>query len=288
VRARVSDRILFSAILRASNVPEAQLDSVFVLVDRMEREPKEQLVEKLQNDDAIDLSKEQIDSILGVLDVSGVDEIERAFPRDEPVLDRTAELRRYLSVLEDLGFAEFVEVDLKIVRGLAYYTGIVFEIFDRVGELRAICGGGRYDGLLERVGGDSLPAAGFGMGDVVLGELLKDRDLVPDYRPEVDYFIVSIDETQRPLARRIASAQRLSGLSVVYPVGPQSVRRQFSSAAAAGAGSVIVLGPEEVDRGVATVRDMASGGEKEVPLERLTRREAEGKAASVSGEGEEE
>jgi ATP phosphoribosyltransferase regulatory subunit HisZ len=81
-------------------------------------------------------------------------------------------LREYLDILAALGLEPYVEVDLKIVRGLAYYTGIVFELFDRKGELRAICGGGRYDRLLELVGGEPLPAVGFGMGDVVLGELL--------------------------------------------------------------------------------------------------------------------
>jgi histidyl-tRNA synthetase len=93
--------------------------------------------------------------------------------------DVAAELGRlseYQAALAAMGLGDFVEIDLKIVRGLAYYTGIVFELFDRKGELRAICGGGRYDRLLELVGGEPLPAVGFGMGDVVLTELLRERE----------------------------------------------------------------------------------------------------------------
>ena len=90
---------------------------------------------------------------------------------------------RYLAHLDALGVRDWVDVDLSIVRGLAYYTGVVFELFDARGELRAICGGGRYDNLLKDLGGVDLPALGFGMGDVVLGELLKDRGLMPAVVP---------------------------------------------------------------------------------------------------------
>ena len=109
-----------------------------------------------------------------------------------------------------MGLGDFVRIDLRIVRGLAYYTGIVFELFDTQGELRAICGGGRYDRLLELVGGEPLPAVGFGMGDVVLGELLADRGLVPEYKRSVDFYIVPVSEAQRGaalgLAHRVALA----------------------------------------------------------------------------------
>ena len=168
-----------------------------------------------------------------------------------------------------MGFGDYIEFDLRIVRGLAYYTGIVFELFDRRGEMRAICGGGRYDRLLELVGGDPLPAVGFGMGDVVLGDLLRERNLTPEVRPKVDYYIVIIGEEQRELALSIAHANRDRGLSVLYGLRDQAVRKQFTSAGNAGATSVIVLGPDEVARGRAVVRDMASGEEREVSLEEL-------------------
>jgi len=183
-----------------------------------------------------------------------------------------AELERveeYFGSLEAMGLGPFVEFDLRIVRGLAYYTGIVFEIFDRKGESRAICGGGRYDRLLELVGGDSVPAVGFGMGDVVLGELLRDRGLAPPVAPGVDYFIVIIGEEHRELAHTIAHAQRDRGVAVQYALHEQPVRKQFTAAGNAGAREVIVLGPDEVARECAVLRDMASGTEREVPLKEL-------------------
>jgi histidyl-tRNA synthetase len=161
-----------------------------------------------------------------------------------------------------MGLGAFVEVDLAIVRGLAYYTGIVFELFDREGELRAICGGGRYDRLLELVGGDPLPAVGFGMGDVVLGELLAERGLLPEHRPALDDFLVVIGEEQRPTMLRIAHALRDRGRSVAYALRGQSVRRQFKASEAAGARRVLVLGPDELARGVVVARDMATGEER--------------------------
>ena len=175
----------------------------------------------------------------------------------------------YFGSLAAMGLGAFVEFDLRIVRGLAYYTGIVFEIFDRKGELRAICGGGRYDRLLELVGGDPVPAVGFGMGDVVLGELLRDRDLAPSDASGIDYFIVIIGEEHRELALAIAHSQRDRGAGVQYALREQSVRKQFVAAGNAGASQVIVLGPDEVAREHAVVRDMASGKEREVPLEEL-------------------
>ena len=266
IRARVSDRALLTGVLESLGVPEGQMEAAFAVVDRMERASREETMNRIRDKDEIGLSKEQADNLLDVMAVSDLDQIESRFGRDELVASRLSEVRRYLSVLEDLGVADFVEFDLRIVRGLAYYTGIVFEIFDRGGEFRAVCGGGRYDRLLEHVGGEPLPAVGFGMGDVVLGELLKDQGCAPEYRPRVDYFVVSVGEGPAGLARRIASTQRAEGRSVLYRVGPQSVRKQFASAAAAGAASVIVLGPDELERGVAVVRDMSTGHEREVEV----------------------
>ncbi len=285
VRARVSDRVLLSEMLLTLGVPEDRLPGAFAVVDRMEREPRDRISAMLQTEDEVGLSKEQSDKVLDLFQRSGVDWIEDAFGTSAAVAERLSEVRRYLAVLDELGFADFVEFDVTIVRGLAYYTGIVFEIFDRGGEFRAICGGGRYDSLLEHVGGDPLPAVGFGMGDVVLTELLRDRDRAPEYRPGVDYYIVSIGEAQEALARRVASAQRRGGRSVVYSLGAQSVRKQFSSASSAGARRVIVLGPDEVERGVAVIRDMQSGAENEAPLEDLTVVPGKGAAALGAREG---
>jgi histidyl-tRNA synthetase len=169
-----------------------------------------------------------------------------------------------------MGLGDFVEVDLTIVRGLAYYTGIVFELFDCKRELRSICGGGRYDRLLELVGGEALPAVGFGMGDVVLGELLADRSLIPEYQRSLDYFLVLISEEQRPQALGIAHRLRESGKSVAYVLSERGVAKQMKVAAKEGARRVLIVGPEELARDSVLVKDMVSGEQSEVALDELT------------------
>jgi len=267
IRARVSDRRLLSALLLSAGVPEVALLGAYSVVDKVEREPRERIRERLSGEVGLDAGT--VDGVIALFDAPGLDRIEERFGADPEVASRLGEVRRFLGVLDDLGLGPFVHFDLTIVRGLAYYTGIVFEIFDREGEFRAICGGGRYDRLLELVGGEPLPAVGFGMGDVVLAEILREKGLVPEYRREVDAFVVAIGEEQAALARRVAGAQRARGRSVVYPLRRQSVRKQFSQASTEGAREVIILGPDEVARGVAVVRDMTSGEEHERRIDTL-------------------
>lgn len=270
LRARVSDRILLSEILRGFGVHEERLGSVFSVIDKIERETSERSVQRLRDPKEAALSDEQAARILALFETPGIEGVAEACVGIPAAGVRLEEIRRYLGVLDDLGFAGFVEFDLRIVRGLAYYTGIVFEVFDRKGEFRAVCGGGRYDTLLEKAGGEALPAVGFGMGDVVLSELLRERGLAPDYRREVDFYIIPVEESLLPLARQIARAMRAEGHRVVYSLHSQSMKKQFSSAAAEGALNVVILGPEEVARGVAKVREMEGGLESEVELERWT------------------
>ncbi|HSG46319.1 MAG TPA: His/Gly/Thr/Pro-type tRNA ligase C-terminal domain-containing protein, partial [Longimicrobiales bacterium] len=122
-----------------------------------------------------------------------------------------------------------------------------------------------------RVGGESLPAVGFGMGDVVLTELLKDRGLLPDVSRTLDYFLVCVGDEVRDRALTLAHRLRSHGAAVAYALKSTGVRKQFKNAETEGAREVIVLGPEELTRGVATVRDMATGAEREVSLETLER-----------------
>ncbi len=267
IRARISDRRLLAALLSSAGVTEENLPAAYAIVDKVEREPNERILERLQSE--VKLTGAQAATIVGLFESPRLEGVEAAFGHHPEVAERVKELKAYFQVLDEMGQGDFVEFDLTIVRGLAYYTGIVFEIFDRKGEFRAICGGGRYDRLLELVGGDSLPAVGFGMGDVVLGELLKDRGLAGDFPREVDVYIVTVGDDLRGLARRVARAYRDQGRSVVHALRGQKVGKQFSAASSEGAREVIVLGPDEVGRGVAVVRVMATGEEREVALDTL-------------------
>ena len=267
ILARVSDRRLLSAVLSAFGVEEERLAAAFVVIDKLERASPDRSLERLRTEGG--LSEDNARVALELFEEGTLEGVASRLGDQEGVAPELERLEAYFGQLEAMGLGPYVEFDLRIVRGLAYYTGIVFELFDRKGELRAICGGGRYDRLLELVGGDPLPAVGFGMGDVVLGELIRERGLTPETRPHVDYYIVVIGEEHRKLALSIAHASRDRGLSVLYGLKEQSVRKQFTAAANAGARDVIVLGPDEVARSRAVIRNMVSGEEREVPLEEL-------------------
>jgi len=268
-RARVSDRRLLSALLVAIGVSEDKLMSAFTIVDKMERADPAKSLDRFQVECGMDGGTAQ--ELLSLIGSGGLEEVTRLHGDDPAIGEILAKFQEYRAILEGLGLGDYLEFDLKIVRGLAYYTGIVFELFDRRGEFRAICGGGRYDRLLELVGGDPLPAVGFGMGDVVLTELLEDRGLLPSTDREADLYLVTIVPELRPLALELARVHRKEGRRVIYALRAQSVKKQFSAAAVEGARWVVILGPAEVERGVAVVRDMATGSEGEVPLEVLRR-----------------
>ncbi len=265
VRARVSDRRLLSAVLRGSGVSEDRLTAAYAVIDKVERQSRERSLQRLI--DEVGLDAEGAESLLSLIDEAGLDGVRTAFPDDAEVQQAPERFDEYVGLLGALGFGPYIDIDLRIVRGLAYYTGIVFEVFDARGELRAVCGGGRYDRLLELVGGQPLPAVGFGMGDVVLTELLRDLGRLPDVAPSVDYFIAIIGEQLRPRALDLARRLRDSGHSVAYPLKTQAVRKQFKAEETEGAREVVVLAPDEAARGEAVVRDMRSGTERMITLD---------------------
>jgi len=266
-RARVSDRVLLSALLGVLGVSEEGLPAAFAVIDKLERLPREKAVGILSSNAG--LSGAQAGRVLETVSSATLDTLSEALgSRDDsgPAVER---LRDYLGALGAMGLGDYVEIDLGIVRGLAYYTGIVFELFDRQGELRAICGGGRYDRLLELVGGEPLPAVGFGMGDVVLGELLAERELVPEFASSLDYFIVTVSWEQRDEALRLAHGLREKGHSVSYALREQGVGKQMKVASKEGAREVLIVGPDELARGCVVARDMSTGGQREIQLAEL-------------------
>ena len=263
--ARVSDRRLVAAVLAAEAVPEDRYLAVYAVLDKADRESPDWLAERLEEAGIGE------DTRARLLDLPGLalDELRARYGGDEAVSAAADALDAVLAHLTSAGFADYVRFDAGLVRGLAYYTGTVFEVWERRGDLRAVCGGGRYDDLLASLGGVDLPALGFGMGDVVLGELLKDLDLVPDSSLEIDDFVVCVSPEERSTALAVGSALRGQGRSVVYDLRERGVGRQFKTANQAGAARTVVVGPDEVARGVVIARDMSSGKETEIQLARL-------------------
>jgi histidyl-tRNA synthetase len=267
VVARVSDRRLLEALLLEEGVGREELGGAYAAIDKMSREEPEQTRRRLSEDAG--LAPNVVDGVMRVFDEPSLDALTERYGGSEPVLAAVERMRDYLDTLDQMGWGGHVLFDPRIVRGLAYYTGIVFEIFDRKGELRAVCGGGRYDDLLAAVSDLELSAVGFGMGDVVLGELLKERGLLPEAAPGPEYYIVTITENERPSLRRVARRLRDAGHSVAYTLRQVGVGKQFKDANSRNALRTVVLGPDEVARGAAVVRSMGSGEEREVPLDEL-------------------
>ncbi len=253
VQLRVSDRRVLKSLLMSRGVTEAQLATAFAVIDRSERVPKNVLEEMLRE---TGYGKPEAAAVFDVAGLRGKDALAAAGPAAEP-------LGEAVQALEAMGLGEFVAIDLTIVRGLAYYTGIVFELFDAQKTLRAIAGGGRYDGLLD------LPALGFGMGDVVLGELLKERGVAPKASIELGAFLVAVGGEDMPTMLRLAHAMREKGIAVEYGLRHAGVRKQLELASARGAPRAVIIGPEERQAGLAVVRDLRAGTEAKVPIDKL-------------------
>ena len=258
VVVRVSDRRLLRALLLGAGVVDGQLDAVYAIVDKIERTAPEKTAARLAE---AGLAPDVVGAVLG-LPWEG-DALAAGLEAARP-------LERCLAAVRAMGLGDFVRTDLRIVRGLAYYTGIVFEVFDRGGALRAIAGGGRYDDLLRLVGGEALPALGFGMGDVVLGELLEEKGLLPDVGPSVDVFLVAVDDAGRGEIPALAMELRDAGLSVIYELHARAVGKQFKAADAAGARVAVVLGGEEAARGTVRVKILGDGTEREIARSSIT------------------
>jgi len=256
-KAKLSDRRVLRALLLGYGVTEDRLPQTYAFLDKTGRD------------------KEEPEWFLvagGKIPWDALKSLERAsdvlasLPGGPESLEP---LRETIRALTAMGLADFVEVDLTIVRGLAYYTGVVFELFDTAKKLRAICGGGRYDDLLKALGGPDLPALGFGMGDVVLGELLKERNVVPKASRELGAFLVAVSGDDIAPVLRLAHALRDRGIAVEYGLKHAPIRKQLELAAARGAPRAVIIGPEERAAGMALVRDLRTGTEATVPLDNL-------------------
>jgi histidyl-tRNA synthetase len=250
VRVHINDRRLLARTLRELEVEPAQDAVVLAIIDKLDRDrTARERLEKL-------LGAARAKALLGHCD---------AFP-----LDRAPELAGVIDACREYGVGEALVPDFKIVRGLAYYTGPVWEIFDVARELRAIAGGGRYDNLIGAMGGPDLPALGFGMGDAVLGELLAARGLAPATLPRVDVVVLPVTEELASEARRIVARLRANGVAAEAPYGVPRVGKALKAADAAGAKRVVIVGPDEWANGEVVVKELASGQETRVRADALS------------------
>jgi len=263
VRVRLSDRRLLTVLLSEIGVPDALHTSAFQALDKLGRSDPEVRQKALSEAGIPAVASARLESLP---QVTAWADLERLFPA---AAGAAGPLRETWIALAAMGLEEFLDLDLSIVRGLAYYTGTVFELFDAQRSLRAICGGGRYDDLLDRVGGVKLSAVGFGMGDVVLGELLRERGKIPGAPASVDIFLVAATPEDRPAVFHLAHSLRDAGHRVEYALSDAKVGNQMKLADARGARHAVVIGPDERTRGVAQVKDLKDGSQREVAMDTL-------------------
>ncbi|MGB7211493.1 MAG: histidine--tRNA ligase [Gemmatimonadales bacterium] len=259
VKVRLSDRRVLTALLLNAGVQTGQLALVLQAIDRWEKLTQGAVDELLGK---AGLDQATIARIREIADFERIVDIERALG---PGGDAVKSLGAVLEALSAMGLREFVQVDLKIVRGLDYYTGTVFELFDAGRTLRAICGGGRYDNLTGAIGGVELGAVGFGMGDVVLGELLKEKGLAPAHAPSIDVFLAAITANDMPELLALAHELRDAGIRVEYALGVQAVGKQLKLADARNAAFSVVIGPDDREKHQVIFKDLRAKGQMPVP-----------------------
>lgn len=256
VVARVSDRRLLTALLSAWGVPDESVPAAYAAIDKIERDPRDRLVERLRDAGVPDdISALVLDSV----SASDSRALMTAFGHIPAVRVGLERMERYERLMEAHGLRDWVRFDLSIVRGLAYYTGIVFELFDRKGEFRAICGGGRYDSLLRDLGGADHPALGFGMGDVVLGELLRARGLMPSEHRGADFYIAAEEPVTDAEIVQLATSLRELGASVEYSFKRGALGKQRKAAWSAEAKYIVEVRPS-TDGNRVMLRDGAGAG----------------------------
>lgn len=256
VVARVSDRRLLSSLLAAWGVPDDAVPAAYAAIDKVDRDPRPVLVERMRQ---AGIAEGMASAILEAVVRSDIAELRAAHHVIPAVAEGLDRIEAYLALMDAHGLRDWVQFDLSIVRGLAYYTGIVFELFDRKGEFRAICGGGRYDNLLRDLGDTDLPALGFGMGDVVLGELLRARGLMPSEQRGTDFFIAAEDPVKDVDVVRLATELRGLGASVEYAFRRGSLSKQRKAAWSAAASYIVEMRPTPDGQRI-VVRDGAGAG----------------------------
>jgi histidyl-tRNA synthetase len=263
IRVRLSDRRLLNQLLYSLDLTEVQVAAMYSWLDKQGRSAQAANLQRLQD---LHIDPDVIAFLSAACEVKDIAKLKRVLARKPALQLSVIHLEEVVGALSAIGLADFVEIDLGVVRGLAYYTGTVFEIFDAGRTLRAICGGGRYDNLLDAVGGVEMPAVGFGMGDVVLAELLKDKGLAPSDVSSIDVFLAFITQEDLPHVLSLAHRLREVGLRVEYALSPQAVGKQLKLADARHARLAAVVGPDERTRGEIVIKDLQSGSQETVSL----------------------
>ena len=260
---KMSSRKVLEEVLGSLGLEGDIFAKTCIIVDKMDKLPADVVSEQLGD---LGLEKSAIQTIQSTLAIKDMNSLEEILGKESAAV---TELTSLFSALEAYGISGWIEFDASIVRGLAYYTGPVFEAHDRAGELRAICGGGRYDKLLSTLGGKDLPATGFGFGDMVIMELLAEKGLVPELIGGVDDVVISLSPELRNAAMSVATSLRNTGKSVDLVLEDKRLKWAFKHAERSGAQRLVMVMPDEWKEGKVKIKDLESGEEIEVSVDSL-------------------
>jgi histidyl-tRNA synthetase len=263
-RVHVSSRALLSELLAASGITSDLHAQVFLALDKRGKMPDEEIAAMLR-DGGVD--EAGVKATFAIMDLKTLDEAAAlAGAPAEGARSGVDDLRELFRLASIAGFADCLEFDISVIRGLSYYTGIVFECFDAKREFRAIFGGGRYDNLLTTIGGAPATAVGLGFGDVVVTELLKARFGEEAPAPKKGVYVGWMFPEQRDAALALAAKLRAQGEAVNLALRKAKPKQFFSRAGASSCAKAVFLGPDDVAAGQAKIKDLATREETAVVL----------------------
>lgn len=260
---RVSSRKVLEEVLGSLGISGDIFAQTCIIVDKMDKLPADAIEAQLSE---LGLESSSISTIQSVLSINDLSSLASALGGDSAAV---GELNALFTLTDAYGISDWIEFDASVVRGLAYYTGPVFEAHDRAGELRAICGGGRYDKLIGTLGGKDLPATGFGFGDMVVMELLAEKGLVPDLTNGVSDVVFGMGAELRGAAMQVASALRANGRSVDLVLEDKRMKWVFKHAERCGASRLVMVMPDEWSAGKVRIKDLGTGEESTVAAKDL-------------------
>lgn len=259
VQIKINSRAVVAALLEALGIPAERHQSIYAVLDKRDKLPTDKFAATVAD---LGVSAEQHSALLRVADASGragLDDVERMLAGHASGLEHCRWLQRVFELLKSMGAADYCQYDMGVVRGLAYYTGMVFEAFGQGGLKRALCGGGRYDRLLSDLGGPPLGGVGFATSDVVIQDLLEEVDKLPSAEAETNVFVIDADAEAFDKVLAIAAELRGMGISAAFSYKRQAVAKQFKQASACRARRVVVVPLDFADAGQIEVKDMETG-----------------------------
>ena len=265
IKVKISSRKLLAAVLKKIGVPDEKLNPLYTLLDKKAKLPPEVFTKTLTEQVGDDMAG-RIIAFMQSQTVTSIENIVKAEAGDQLEI-AIKELEDCAAWLNRMGISDYCVFDQGIVRGLAYYTGIVFEVHDIQGDLRAICGGGRYDNLLRDFGGPAVSATGMGMGDCVLEILLREKGLLDKKITSrtLDYYVVPIAGELLDEAVKLTAVLRTKGFKSAFSYKAAGLSKQLKNASEQNAKYCVIIG-DEFKAGNIVMKDMANGNQKTIAL----------------------